>query len=307
MNFSPFQNSSSSSSCMPPSWSQNSPVFVTNICMIVVVGGLGNLLTLVSVPWAARNHPDRFPHLCSLPTLLLLHLSLCDLLYLLLGLPMSITSSVLSSNVFCDVATVVRNMVAVADFYTMAAIALTRSIGILQSLGFKEIFYKGKLSSCWALVVIWVLSFLNNSFFIWSVLDIDMFGYDISEMVIGVILPCFTTFISYLSTGLYLRYHLVHHKEPTNHQSTIKQTKLQVHLFMLTIAYLIFMIPMIVVDTGFVTEERVSRILYSVYWWMFSVNFIIYLIFIKDFQTIYSMFLRNAGEYVTQCFYKDKE
>ena len=300
MNFSVSHNSSSSSSCMPHSWSQDSLVFVANICLIVVVGGLGNLLTLVAVPWAARNHPDRFPHLYSLPTLLLLHLSLCDLLYLLLGLPMAITSSVLSSNVFCDVATVVRNVVAVADFYTMAAIALTRSIGILQSLGFREIVCKRKLSTLWTLVVIWVLSFLNNSFFIWSTLN--MFGYKIRAMIIGVIVPCFTTFISYLSAGLYLSYHLVKQNELTNHKSAIKQTKLQVHLFVLTVSYLFFMIPMIVVDTGFVTEEWVSKILYSVYWWMFCLNFIIYLVFIKDFQTIYGMFLRDAGKYVSKCF-----
>ena len=40
--------------------------------------------------------------------------------------------SLLYSDHFCYVTTVVRNLIAVADFYTVAAIALSRTIGILR-------------------------------------------------------------------------------------------------------------------------------------------------------------------------------
>ena len=58
-------------------------------------------------------------------------------------------------------------------------------------------------STGWTLVAIWVGSFLNNCFFMWSTgvdmhIDIDVMGYDVRGMIIGVIVPCFTTFISYL-------------------------------------------------------------------------------------------------------------
>ena len=38
----------------------------------------------------------------------------------------------LYSDHFCYATTVVRNLIAVADFYTVAAIALSRTIGILR-------------------------------------------------------------------------------------------------------------------------------------------------------------------------------
>ena len=243
---------------------------------------------------------DKFLSIWSPTTVLLLHLSLCDLLYCLLGLPMFLIGTFnirwLNSVLFCYIATLVRNMVAVADFFTVAAIALTRSIGILRTLGFQKIFCGGRLSfsTRWSLVIIWVMSFLNNSFFMWSTLDIDMIGYDTRGMIIGVITPCFTTFLSYLILGLCLRQHIAKHRRETNQESSVEKTKLQVHLWILTLAYVCFMLPMISVDTGFlkhlvtdIQEERVARILYCIYWWMFPVNFFIYLMFIKDFRDVY--------------------
>ena len=58
-------------------------------------------------------------------------------------------------------------------------------------------------STGWTVALIWVGSFLNNCFFMWSTgvemhIDIDVMGYDVRGMIIGVIVPCFTTFISYL-------------------------------------------------------------------------------------------------------------
>ena len=70
--------------------------------------------------------------------------------------------------------------------------------------------------------------------------------------------------------------------------------KLQLHLWVLTLAYASFMVPMILVDTGLLgvlvgqgREERVGRALYSLYWWMFAINFAIYVLFIEDFRNIY--------------------
>jgi hypothetical protein len=226
-----------SSLCMPESWRDDSSLFVTNILLVMVMGVSGNLLTLISVPYAAFRHEDKFPHLWSFTTVLLLHLSLCDLLYCLLGLPMFLVGTLssikwLQSDLFCYISTVVRNMVAEADFYTMAAIALTRSIGILRTLGFRKTVCDRRmtLSTPWTLILIWVLSFLNNSFFMWSTLDIDMFGYDTRGMIIGVITPCFTTFLSYLILGLCLRQHIAKHRRETDQESSAEKTKLQVEL-----------------------------------------------------------------------------
>ena len=71
------------------------------------------------------------------------------------------------------------------------------------------------------------------------------------------------------------------------------------------------MVPMILVDTGLLgvmvgrggREERVGRALYSLYWWMFALNFVIYVLFIEDFRSIYRYCLirscRRVRQFVT--------
>ena len=124
------------SNCMPASWREDSDLFVSNIILIVLVGASGSAFTLTAVPYAAFKLGDRFLGVWTYTTNLLLHISLCDLLYCLLGLPMFVVvtyrEGLLYSDHFCYAATVVRNMIAVADFYTVAAIALSRTVGILR-------------------------------------------------------------------------------------------------------------------------------------------------------------------------------
>ena len=89
-------------------------------------------------------------------------------------------------------------------------------------------------------------------------------------------------------------HHTVRHQEETGQTSGARNRKLQLHLWVLTLAYACLMVPMIFVDTGLLgvmvgqgREERVGRALYSVYWWMFAMNFVIYVLFIEDFRNIY--------------------
>ena len=83
--------------------------------------------------------------------------------------------------------------------------------------------------------------------------------------------------------------------------------RLQLHLWVLTLAYACFMVPMILVDTGLLgvmvgqdREERVGRALYSLYWWMFAMNFSIYGLFIEDFRNIYGYCLIKSFRRVRQ-------
>ena len=142
-------------------------------------------------------------------------------------------------------------------------------------------------------------SYVNKSFFMFSS---DARLYDSMSYIIGVIIPCFTTFISYLVIGLYLRYYEENYKGERNQASPITQGRLQIHLWILTVDYVFFMIPMIAVDIGFLKliakgynkYQQVSRICYSIYWWMFPVNFIIYVTFIENFRNIYKICLINS-------------
>ena len=73
------------SSCMPASWRDDSGAFVANIVLVMATGVAGSSVTLAAVPYAALRLKERFPGVWTYTTHLLLHISLCDLLYCLLG------------------------------------------------------------------------------------------------------------------------------------------------------------------------------------------------------------------------------
>ena len=75
--------------CVPPSIQAHRTPFLVNLVVIMIVGILGNLLTLVAFPYAWFHYSASFPFLSSTAStmVLLLHLALCDLLYCAIGLP----------------------------------------------------------------------------------------------------------------------------------------------------------------------------------------------------------------------------
>ena len=81
------------SSCMPASWREDSAAFVANIVLVMAVGTVGSAFTLAAVPNAALRHKDKFPGVWTYTTHLLLHISLCDLLYCILGKSMGFVIS----------------------------------------------------------------------------------------------------------------------------------------------------------------------------------------------------------------------
>ena len=56
-------------------------------CVVMVVGSLGNLLTLAAIPYVRRRYPAEFSLLQLPVTDLLINLSVCDLIYCSFGLP----------------------------------------------------------------------------------------------------------------------------------------------------------------------------------------------------------------------------
>ena len=73
--------------CVPQIIMDNKSIFIFNIVIIILIGTFGNLLTLLALPYARFYYPRRFSLLSSSTTILLLHLALCDLCYLVFGLP----------------------------------------------------------------------------------------------------------------------------------------------------------------------------------------------------------------------------
>ena len=55
------------------------------LILLLIVGVVGNVLTLVALPYVRRKYGAQFSALKSTTFILLLHLSLCDLLYIRFG------------------------------------------------------------------------------------------------------------------------------------------------------------------------------------------------------------------------------
>lgn len=98
----------------------------------------GNLLTLVAIPYIQRKYGQEFSILQLNSVTLILHLSLCDLLYALIGFPHLIHSTLYKTTSFystnkelCSFLGVFRNIVAFTDFNNIALISCCLSRQIL--------------------------------------------------------------------------------------------------------------------------------------------------------------------------------
>ena len=58
---------------------------ITCLSLLFLVGLIGNLLTLMALPYVRRKYGTQFSVLQSSTAILLIHLSFCDLLYILVG------------------------------------------------------------------------------------------------------------------------------------------------------------------------------------------------------------------------------
>ena len=55
--------------------------------MVFLIGFFGNLVTIATIIFARRNHPQEFTIFSHSSTPLLIHLGICDILYCVVGLP----------------------------------------------------------------------------------------------------------------------------------------------------------------------------------------------------------------------------
>ena len=58
---------------------------LTCLSLLFIIGLIGNLLTLMALPYVRRKYGTQFSVLQTSTAILLIHLSFCDLLYILIG------------------------------------------------------------------------------------------------------------------------------------------------------------------------------------------------------------------------------
>ena len=87
----------------------------------------GNLLTLVALPYVRYKYRSQYSMLKYNSVTLLLHLSLCDLLYGITGFPHLIHAHLYMTNIYscqvCYLLGMFRNLVAYTDFNTIAVLS----------------------------------------------------------------------------------------------------------------------------------------------------------------------------------------
>ena len=102
-------------------------IVLVNLILILVIGGPGNILTVIAIPYVRMRYNRDFPRLRNTIAVLIVHLSVCDLMYMAIGFSHFIQVNILEhfpySRDTCYHLALFRNWVAHADFYTIAAIA----------------------------------------------------------------------------------------------------------------------------------------------------------------------------------------
>ena len=248
-----------------------------------------------------------------------------------------------------------RNFFCYADILTMAAIALTRSVGLIRGAAWAK--RRTQLSARRSLlptgrivffvIIIWVLAFAIISPAIFQ-LDIGgfnfgQFGWDVDKgkcdlifcnmeghtngsvmiYLFGVFVPLFIIIGSHASLGFFMTREvkkisyglslaqitpivmkvsrlnmgkIINSKylERSNF-STINPARMNTLLVTLIVCYVVFTIPLVVVEL-LGLEAFYSMLLYSWHWWMYAINFFIYVATSKDFRSVYRLFLSDILE-----------
>ncbi|XP_023331362.1 uncharacterized protein LOC111703610 isoform X1 [Eurytemora carolleeae] len=308
---------------MKDSWFKS--IYLSNIFIIIAIGGIGNLLTLLSVPYVFVRYPVtryKFPWLQNPMTILILHLSLCDFLYCTLGLPFITLPTLYGyfpySKRVCRLTSLLRNLNAYSEFLTIACIALLRFKGLI-----KERFalpqtgngFETPLRMIILCLLIWILSFVIISPRVFGVKEPDFggFGYNpvgLCNVVhgtkyspaglvfsVGFAVPyCILVNLSYVVLACVIKQRARSNSLDRHRAHFDKATKM---LMLLSISFLVFSGPLTIKKWAgvYIKDEDVKNyitlISYSWYWWTYTVHFLVYSLCLEDFPKIYSLFLND--------------
>ena len=76
--------------------------------------------------------------------------------------------------------------------------------------------------------------------------------------------------------------------------------KVNITLMTVALTYFILIMPMLPVEFNLLEKwgshpEYYSIVIYSAYWWIYAVNFVIYVATMKNYRTVYLVFLRDMA------------
>ena len=79
--------------------------------------------------------------------------------------------------------------------------------------------------------------------------------------------------------------------------------KVNITLMTVALTYFILILPMIPVEFNLLDmwgshPAYYSLVIYSAYWWIYAVNFVIYIATMKNYRTVYLVLLRDIAQVV---------
>jgi len=201
----------------------------------------------------------------------------------------------------------------------MASIAVTRSVGHLlfrynMNSSAKRIF--NPVVASFACLGIWILTFIIISPITFSMnigpYSFGTFGYDKkfgkcdavhchykdgfipAGMIIGVgfFAPSAIIIISYIFISIILEIGKRKTEKILN-KSQVPVGQIQMTLNVLSVSYVLFGLPMVVIENIVIEKNRdlVSLCVYCWYWWMYAINFLLYILTLEDFRKLYRQLL----------------
>jgi len=303
--------------CLPQIVKDYRVVAIVNIALVIIIGGLGNLLTIIAICSARIRHKKKFEHLWNSTTVLMLNLSLSDFLFCFFGLPVFIAiyyyGYLPQTDLFCWYSAMIWNWIATTEFLTMAAIAVNRLVGCLL-FNYKMTYAANRLFdpkvTSYACVGIWILAFIILSPFTFSITigsyQVGTFGYDAEFgkcdiifcqyknkfmpgtliILFGMFVPFVTILLSYIIIGIILEFN---RRNTKIIQSKIPFGQIQTNLLILTISRNLFFVPSVVLENVWIETNRelVHLCVSSWFWWIFAINFLFYVLTLEDFRKLY--------------------
>ena len=217
----------------------------------------------------------------------------------------------------------IRNWLAYTGFLTMAAIAVTRSLGCLLFRCDKDhisrtMFRPGVTGL--VCVALWLLAFLILSPITFSMTIgsyyFGTFGYDVKHGKCEVIscqpkkgfypggflfsvaffVPFLLILVSYLFISILLEIEKRRKRMVLNNQSQIPVGRIQITLTCLSSSMILFTLPVLVIENISVEDEDLVYLCaYSWYWWIYAVNFMLYVATLSDFRKLFLQVLYDIG------------
>jgi len=316
------------------------------LILMFLVCTVGNSLTLVALTYVRSYHGSEFTVLAGYSGLLLLQLSMFDFLYGLVGFPHFIHALFVEDfrdpfedmdhgAKWCWTLAMFRNFFAEADFSTIGAIALLacrqKMCTICKNNDYSEhpkhdvMFQKNGVYT----IIFWTWAMAAGSIvpdalgitgdYVWSNTiygcDVVYSGHKSYGMIINILINVVIIVVSYLLVGkrLYEEMKEIENVFPDSKDDYIRHIKL---LFLLSISYCFCVLPASLlcwgqfnIDCWFPTV-KVKLIFTSclniLYWFMFCINFVIYLLTYNRIRLAYERFFMDMGEKIWRRKYSIK-